>query len=168
VNLSRLCAGHEGIWSTRRRWPVRFTVRPPYTSGKCSLYPLNRRLFWLNDRSVPFGWEKNLMLLSGIEQWFLGFPVRKVVTIPITALQLQQRKLCAKILKNCGYILTNIFAAMRTRREDWMHANFNSRPIIWNLSWQGSCTLCVWHSICIKSSLQFEGFLLQTCCNLIC
>ena len=58
---------------------VTFTLRPLYLRGEFR-YPLNSSVDGLQVRSVHLGEERNFLLLSEIETWFIG----SLVTIPRT------------------------------------------------------------------------------------
>jgi hypothetical protein len=60
-------ASHILVLSTKWRWVVSFTPRPPYFQEKISMYLLYRRLFGSQSRCGRGGEEKNSQPLPGLE-----------------------------------------------------------------------------------------------------
>jgi hypothetical protein len=65
---------------TRWRRVVRFTLRPLYSQGKRSWYPLDRRLGMLQSRSGRGGEEKNSQPLPELELPIIQFHSTKIWT----------------------------------------------------------------------------------------
>ena len=68
---------------TRWGWYVCYTPRAAALAGWNDCDPLNRRLGGPQSRSGRLGEGINILPLPGIEPWFLGYPSRSLVNIPV-------------------------------------------------------------------------------------
>lgn len=80
-------------FATRYGWVVSFTPQPLYLLGRSHQCPFNRRLVGPQSWRWCFGEQKNLFALKGMEPRFLGFPGRRLVTIPIILFRLSKIKI---------------------------------------------------------------------------
>jgi hypothetical protein len=81
--MLNLAPRHEHIYvrlETHKMWVVNFTLRPPYSQGNSSRYPLRK---WLDGRQNLSGGcqEGKKILLYTIESRIFGRPIHSLVTM---------------------------------------------------------------------------------------